>query len=205
MRRSQIAGIIILVIADVIGASAVLYTMNSKNPTVTGGLGISTGVPIGGPFQMSNHLGERVDQSVLKDGYSLIYFGYTFCPDVCPTGLQDMIIALDMAGSAAEKVTPIFVTVDPKRDGQEEIAAYVEAFHPRMIGLRGTEAETTAIAKAFRVYYAPVDQKDDDLYYLMDHSNFIYLMGPDGQNIAIFNGDVDPQLMAKGIRQAVEG
>lgn len=203
MKRSQIAGIIILVIAAIVGASAIVYTNSVRQPTVSGGLGVSTAVPVGGPFTMTDHTGAEVTEALLRDRYSLIYFGYTFCPDVCPTELQDMSVAINLAGDAGEKVTPVFVTVDPERDGQEEIAAYVEAFHPRMIGLRGTDAQTTGIAKAYRVFYQPVDKKDE--YYLMDHSNFIYLMGPDGSNIAIFNGDVDPQLMARGIQEAVGG
>ena len=203
MRRSQIAGIIILVIAAVIGASALIYVNNQKQPTVTGGLGVSTAVPVGGAFSMTDHTGKRVTEALLQDRYSLIYFGYTFCPDVCPTELQDMSVAVNLAGEAGEKVTPIFVTIDPERDGQQEVSDYVEAFHPRMIGLRGTEEETTTIAKAFRVFYQPVNKEDE--YYLVDHSNFIYLMGPDGRNIAIFNGDVDPQVMARGIAEAVGG
>lgn len=203
MRRSQIAGIIILVIAAVIGASALIYVNNQKQPTVTGGLGVSTAVPVGGAFSMTDHTGQRVTEALLQDRYSLIYFGYTFCPDVCPTELQDMSVAVNLAGEAGEKVTPIFVTIDPERDGPQEVADYVEAFHPRMIGLRGTEEETTKIAKAFRVFYQPVNKEDE--YYLVDHSNFIYLMGPDGRNVAIFNGDVDPQVMAKGITEAVGG
>lgn len=203
MSRAQIAGIIIMLLAAIIGVTAILYSFGSQSPKVTGGLGVSRAVPVGGPFEMTDHTGKTVTEDLLKGRYSLIYFGYTFCPDVCPTELQDMSVAINLAGAAGEKVTPIFVTVDPKRDGQEEIAAYVEAFHPRMIGLRGSEAETTVMTKAYRVFYQPVNQEDE--YYLMDHSNFIYLMGPDGANIAIFNGEVDPQVMAKGIQEAVGG
>jgi len=203
MRPSQIAGIIILVLAAVIGAAALVFTYTNQQSRVADGLGISTAVPVGGPFEMTDHTGRRVTDELLKGGYSLIYFGYTFCPDVCPTELQDLSVAINLAGEAGEKVTPVFVTIDPKRDGQQEIADYVSAFHPRMIGLRGSEADTTQIAKAYRVYYRPVNEGDE--YYLMDHSNFIYLMGPDGQNIAIFNGEVDPQVIARGIQEAVGG
>jgi len=203
MTRAQIAAIIVLLLAAIIGATAILYSFSSHAPTVTGGIGVSRAVPVGGPFRMTDHTGKAVSEELLQGRYTLIYFGYTFCPDVCPTELQDMSVALNLAGPAGEKVTPVFVTVDPKRDGQEEIADYVAAFHPRMIGLRGTEAETTVMTKAYRVFYQPVNQEDE--YYLMDHSNFIYLMGPDGANIAIFNGEVDPQVMARGIQEAVGG
>ncbi|WP_416896991.1 MAG: SCO family protein [Minwuia sp.] len=180
-----------------------MLTMSTEEPKVSGAIGVSSAVPVGGPFEMSDHTGATVTEELLKDRYTLIYFGYTFCPDVCPTELQDMAVALDLAGQAGEKVTPVFVTVDPERDGQEQIAAYVEAFHPRMIGLRGDEGQTSRIAKAYRVFYQPVNR--DDEYYLMDHSNFIYLMGPDGKNVAIFNGEVAPDVMAQGIREAVGG
>jgi len=205
MKNSRIVAVIILVAAAVIGITAIIVSQSRQEASVTGALGVSTAVPIGGPFQMADHTGRAVDQTLLQGRYSLIYFGYTFCPDVCPTELQDMSVALDLVGQGSDKVTPIFVTVDPGRDGQSQMADYVEAFHPRMIGLRGTEAQTTVMAKAFRVYYAPVDKKEGEDYYLMDHSNFIYLMGPDGQNIAIFNGDVAPEVMAQGIREAVGG
>lgn len=203
MKRHHIFAVIVLVIAAVIGATAVILWQTSEQPRLAGSVNVSRGVQIGGPFTMTDHTGQPVTEKMLEGRYSLIYFGYTFCPDVCPTELQDMSVALDLAGEAGEKVLPVFVTIDPARDGQQQMADYVAAFHPRMVGLRGTEEQTAAIAKAYRVYYAPVNQDDD--YYLMDHSNFIFFMDPDGKNIAIFNGDTSPQTIADGIREAVGG
>lgn len=203
MQRHHIFAVIVLVIAAVIGATAVILWQTTDKTKLAGSVNVSKSVDIGGPFTMTDHTGKTVTEKILKGHYSLIYFGYTFCPDVCPTELQDMSVAIDLAGEAGEKVLPVFVTIDPARDGQQQMADYVAAFHPRMIGLRGTDEQTKKMAKEYRVYYAKVEQ--DDGYYLMDHSSFMFLMGPDGENIAIFNGQASPQVIADGIRQAVGG
>ncbi|ANK81432.1 MAG: hypothetical protein TEF_11945 [Rhizobiales bacterium NRL2] len=203
MQRHHIFALIVLVIAAVIGISAIIVWQSRSGERVAGAVNVTKGVEIGGPFTMTDHRGREVTEAMLQGRHALIYFGYTFCPDVCPTELQDMAVALDLAGEAGEKVLPVFVTIDPARDGQQEMAAYVEAFHPRMVGLRGTDEQTAAMARAYRVFYAPVNREDE--YYLMDHSNFIFLMGPDGDNIAIFNGQASPETIAAGIRQAVDG
>lgn len=204
MRRTQIFGITILILALLIGGAAVIID-GLRDPAPRSVATRTSGtISIGGPYALTSHTGERVTEASFQGTYPLIYFGYTFCPDVCPTELQDMAAVMDELGDAASQVTPIFITVDPDRDDQEQMAAYVEAFHPRMIGLTGTEQEIATAAKAYRVYYAraPTD-KDDDPYYLMDHSNFIYFMGPDGQNVDIFNGQMPIEEMASRIQAAL--
>jgi protein SCO1/2 len=204
MKRTRIFGISVLVLAALIGGTAVIIDGLREPVQRAGGVQTSGAVSIGGPFTLTDDEGRQVTEAVLRDTWSMIYFGYTFCPDVCPTELQDMAAVMDELGAEAEKVTPVFVTVDPARDDVAQMHAYVEAFHPRMIGLTGTEAEIAVAAKAYRVYYAkgPSD-KPDDPYYLMDHSNFIYFMGPDGQNVDIFNGQMPIEDMAARIRAAM--
>lgn len=206
MKRTRIFGISVLVLAALIGGGAVIVDGLRTPSQQAGGVKTSGTVSIGGPFTLTNDDGERVTEAVLNDTWSLIYFGYTFCPDVCPTELQDMAAVMDELGADAAKVTPVFITVDPSRDDVAQMHAYVEAFHPRMIGLTGSEAEVTRAAKAYRVYYAkaPSDTPDDP-YYLMDHSNFIYFMGPDGQNVDIFNGQMAIEEMAGRIKAAIKG
>jgi protein SCO1/2 len=160
---------------------------------------------IGGPFTLTDHTGRTVTDGDFKGRYLLVYFGYTFCPDVCPTGLTTMTEALTQAGPAAEKVTPLFVTVDPARDTAAQMATYVKHFHPRLIGLTGTAEQIAAVAKSYRVYYAraPHQGGDPDAY-MMDHSSFFYLMGPDGKFRALFGHATPVEEMAKRIREVVK-
>jgi protein SCO1/2 len=121
-------------------------------------------------------------------------FGYTFCPDVCPTTLQHVAQALDLLGSEADRVQPLFVTIDPERDSPEVLAAYVGAFHPRMVGLTGTRDQIERITRNYRVYRAKAEAGDGD--YLMDHSAFVYLLGSDGRLLTYLRHDASPESIA---------
>ena len=110
----------------------------------------------------------------------LVFFGFTYCPDVCPTALQVMAAALDKLGPKAERITPVLITVDPERDTPAQLASYVKSFHPRLVGLTGTPAEIDAVAKAYRVYVKKVPDPKSTAGYTIDHSSIIYVMGPDG-------------------------
>lgn len=135
---------------------------------------------VGGPFALVDQDGRRVTEKDFLGKYMLVFFGYTFCPDVCPTELQVMAAALDQMGPAAERIQPVFVSIDPERDTPEVMKAYVGNFGPRLVGLTGTPAEVAAMAKAYRVYFAKAGNSGSSTDYLMDHSSIIYLMGPDG-------------------------
>lgn len=161
---------------------------------------------IGGPFSLTDQQGQTIDDTQFRGRLMLVYFGYTFCPDVCPTELQNMSAALDMLGPQAKQVQPLFVTVDPQRDTVAQLADYMTHFYPGFLGLTGTAEQVAAAAKAYRVYYArakgtgkPDDPKDET--YLVDHSGFVYLMGRDGQYLTHFAPNSDPQKMAERIRQ----
>ena len=137
-----------------------------------------------------------------KGRLMLVYFGYTFCPDICPTVLTDMGDALGILGEAADKVTPVFITIDPNRDTPEHLKEYLKFFHPRMVGLTGTPEQTAAALKAYKVYAAKalVERGDADDY-LMDHTSIIYLMGPDGKFVTLFPYTTQPDVMARVLRR----
>lgn len=153
---------------------------------------------IGGPFALTDHTGKRVTESDYAGRYLLVYFGYTYCPDVCPIELQVMTDALDQMGEKAASVQPLFITIDPERDTVEEMANYVANFHRDFVGLTGSPADIDAAAKTYRVYYAkgPVDE---DGGYPMDHSSFVYLISPEGKYLAHFGPLTPPQEMADKI------
>jgi protein SCO1/2 len=155
---------------------------------------------VGGPFSLIDQHGKTVTDQSLHGQYLLIYFGYTFCPDVCPTELQAMSQAVDALGPDGEKVTPVFITVDPARDTVEQLAAYAPHFHPRLVALTGTEPQIAAAAKAYRVYYKRAEDAGSSDY-LMDHSSIIYLMGPDGAFLTHFSFGTEPEKMAEGMRK----
>ncbi len=159
-------------------------------------------VQIGGPFALVNQDGETVTDKTYDGRYRLIYFGYTFCPDACPTELQIMAQALDELGPAGEKVQPIFVTIDPDRDTPKQLKDYVPAFDKRLVGLTGTPAQIAQIAREYKVYYARADQS---AAYAMNHSSFVYLMNPDGRFLTVFSADTDADAMASKIRRYMQG
>lgn len=175
----------------IIGLLVVMALNNSGNRSQV--TTVITGAQIGGPFTLTNHQGRAVTEQDFKGKYMLIYFGYTFCPDVCPTSLQDMTTALEEMGSDADPITPVFITVDPERDTVDAVAEYMEAFHPRMVGLTGSVADTSKAAKAYRVYYAkiPAEEGRSENEYLMDHSSYFYLVGPDGTFRDAFQSHMD--------------
>lgn len=154
---------------------------------------------IGGPFTLTDQTGKTVTEADYKGKYMLIYFGFTFCPDVCPTELQVMAGAAAKLGAKAADVQPIFITVDPERDTVKELAVYVKQFDPRLIGLTGTPEQIAKVAKEYRVFYQKVEDKETPGDYTMDHSSIAYLMGPDGSFLTFFPPGVSPDEMAAKI------
>jgi protein SCO1/2 len=157
------------------------------------------GKPIGGPFMLTNQNGKTVTDKDFLGKYLLVYFGYTYCPDMCPTGLQSIAASLDALGKDADKVQPLFITIDPARDTPAKLKEYVATFHPRIIGLTGTADQIATAAKSYQVYYAKGEMVDDKDY-VMDHSSLIYLMDKDGKFISVFDEEVDPVQLAKAIK-----
>jgi protein SCO1 len=159
----------------------------------------SDGSSIGGPFTLENSAGKTVTARDFRGKYMLVYFGYTYCPDVCPTTLNAVAAALDKLGSKANDLAPIFITVDPQRDTPLVMQRYTAAFSPKLIGLTGTPDEIAKVAKEYRVYYAKHVTGPGPNDYSMDHSSIIYLMGPDGKFIAPVPAEESPATMAADI------
>lgn len=168
-------------------------------PPSAGGVALPGGVSIGGPFSLVDGDGRRVTEADLRGRLALVFFGFTFCPDVCPTELQAIAQTMDQLGPQAEGVRPVFITVDPERDTPAKMKDYVALFHPSILGLTGTPEGVAAAARAFRVYYNKVTPPGSSDY-LMDHSAFTYLMGRDGQLRALFRPGATPEEMAAAIR-----
>ncbi|MHA1524432.1 MAG: SCO family protein [Alphaproteobacteria bacterium] len=162
----------------------------------------NTEATIGGAFSLTDHTGKTVTDVDLRGRFLLVFFGYTYCPDVCPTTLQTMTDAIEMLGDQAKSVQPVFISVDPQRDTPQVLHSYVQNFHPSLIGLTGTSDQIAAVARAYRIYFAKVTQggagKDN---YLMNHSAISYLMGPDGKFITHFSHDTTPEKIASTIRK----
>jgi protein SCO1/2 len=157
--------------------------------------------PVGGPFELTDHTGKPRTNSDFRGKLMLVYFGFTYCPDICPTDLQAIGLALDKLGADGDNVQPLFITVDPERDTAQHLAEYVPMFHPRLIGLTGSAEAIRKAADAYKVYYAKVDPgKESDGYYTVDHTAFIYLMDRDGNYLGFFPPGTTADRMVEIIR-----
>lgn len=160
---------------------------------------------LGGPFELVDQDGVTRTAEDFYGSYPLIYFGFTHCPDLCPTSLATMAQAIDRlaerAPDKAARVVPLFVTVDPRRDTVAVLKDYVPNFHPRLVGLTGTAEQIEQMARNYGVFYAPVPMGGGD--YLMDHSGFILLMGPAGEYLTHFESGVDAAELAEVLRRRV--
>jgi protein SCO1/2 len=152
---------------------------------------------VGGPFTLTDHTGKRVTDQDFRGKFLLVFFGFTNCPDVCPTALQVMAAALDKLGPNAARITPVLISVDPAHDTPAVLATYVASFHPRLVGLTGSQAEIDAVAKAYRVYVKKVPDPKSTAGYTIDHSSIIYVMGPDGAYRSHFTHATSPEVMAE--------
>ena len=165
-------------------------------------------VPIGEDFSLVDGKGNSVTQETLKGRFLLVYFGYTSCPDICPTKLITMTDALDTleasAPERAARLTPVFITLDPKRDTPERMGEYIRHFHPRFIALSGSAEQIAAAAKAYKIYYREVST-DDGTDYVLDHTSYIFLMGPDGKYVAHFNTTLDSDQLAEQLTGLLSG
>ncbi|XP_031396371.1 protein SCO1 homolog 1, mitochondrial [Punica granatum] len=153
---------------------------------------------IGGPFSLVNDEGKRVTERSLLGKWTLIYFGFTHCPDICPDELQKLAAAVDkIKEKAGIEIVPVFISVDPERDTVEQVHEYVKEFHPKLIGLTGTPDEIKKVARAYRVYYMKTAEEDSD--YLVDHSIVMYLMDPNMGFVKFFGKNNDVDTLTDGI------
>ena len=192
--------IILVIAAFLVGGAIALGLFVFKSPPSGQTQIVSGKALIGGPFTLTDHEGRRVTEKDFAGKHKLVYFGYTYCPDICPAELQVMSAAIDALGDKGEKVTPVFITVDPERDTVEQMKSYVGNFHKRLVGLTGSPEDIKKAAKAYRVYYARA-KSEESTDYLMDHSSIVYLMSPDGEYLAHFAYGTGVEKMADGIKK----
>jgi protein SCO1/2 len=154
---------------------------------------------VGGPFTLTDQSGRQRSDSDFRGKLMIVYFGYTFCPDVCPADLMAITQALDALGPAADGVQPIFITVDPERD-TKVLADYVRAFHKSLIGLTGSPEEIRKVANAYKAFYAKVPAaRDGD--YAIDHAGVIYLMGRSGEYLGFMPPQTAPEKLTEILRK----
>jgi protein SCO1/2 len=197
MIRTPIA-LIPYVLAFAAVAAGLLWNAGDR----IGGLGrtVSTGeATIGGPFVLVDQDGKTKTDADFRGKFMLIYFGYSFCPDVCPTTLQEMADAFAKLGSKKSRVVPVFITVDPARDTPHVLKEYLKSFGPEFVGLTGDEKQIAQAARVYRVFIRKHPLPGGN--YSMDHSGVIYLMGPDGRFVTYYEDEIGPDKMAEDMRK----
>ncbi len=193
-RAPRLAVLGLLVAVLLIGGAAALLLTGHARESASG---------IGGPFTLVDGDDKPVTDQDFRGKFMLVYFGYSFCPDVCPTTLNEIADAMDRLGPTAARVQPIFITVDPRRDTPAVIKQYAANFSPRLLGLTGTPEQIAKVAKEYRVYYAEHRTGPGPNDYSMDHSSILYLMGPDGQFIEPIPAEDSGATIASVIQKAV--
>ncbi|PUB17201.1 SCO family protein [Yoonia sediminilitoris] len=176
----------------VLGVTVWITQREAESPCGTTAV---AGGDIGGPFELVNEDGVTVTDADVITEPTLVYFGYTFCPDVCPLDAARNAAAVDILAEQGMSVTPVFITIDPVRDTVEVVREYTDNFHPKMIGLTGSEEQIAAASQAYKTYYNKAD--DDPEYYLMQHSTFTYLMLPDKGFVEFFRQPTPAEEMAE--------
>lgn len=195
MSTKSLLAVAVGVIAGILAAILILMPPSATTP----GPALSGRALIGGPFSLVDQTGKHVTEKDFAGRPMVVFFGYTNCPDVCPSGLQVLGAALDLLGPKAEKIAPLFITVDPERDTPEKLGAYVKSFHPTILGLTGTDAEVKGAIKAYRVYAQKVPVSDDPTSYSVDHSSFFYVMDKDGAYLKHFPHSVEVDVLADAL------
>jgi protein SCO1/2 len=179
-----------------IGMGALLYR---TPPTQSEGI---AGIDLGGAFTLVDQNNHKVTEKSWPGKYLLVYFGFTHCPDMCPTGLSKIAdIMKSLPKAQADKIQPLFITVDPARDKAKDLKTYIAAFHSNIIGLTGSDKQIEQVEKLYRVY---AEKQGDGPDYMVNHSGFMYLMDPSGENIAIFAHDMSNDDMTQTLRGDVK-
>lgn len=189
--------ILLLLAAFMVGAIIIVTATMALLPR--GQTSVATQSTVGGAFELVDQDGKTVTQEDFAGGPYLVFFGFTHCPDVCPTALFDMSQLFEELGPDSRKVTGLFVSVDPERDTPEVLKTYLGSFHPGIQGLSGTPEQIAAVTKAYRVYYKKVPTKDGD--YTMDHTAIVYLMDRNGNFVAPFDLKRPPAESAADLRR----
>lgn len=158
-------------------------------------------VTVGGPFTLAASDGTTVSDATYRGKWLLVFFGYTFCPNICPTTLLEVADALRRLGPDASELQPLFISIDPDRDTPDVMAAYTRSFDLRIVGLTGTAAQIASVAKEYGAYYAPHRTGSGVDDYVMDHGTYLYLMDPNGQFVRGFDADTQGAVIADKLRE----
>ncbi|BAR99018.1 cytochrome oxidase biogenesis protein Sco1/SenC/PrrC [Blastochloris viridis] len=185
--------VVLAAVGILAGAGVGLWLMNGERGSS------ASASAVGGPFRLTAHDGRTVTEGDFRGMPILVFFGFTHCPDICPTTLFEVSEMMGRLGADASRTQALFVTVDPERDTSEVLASYLGSFHPRILGLRGDAAATADIVRAFRVYAKKVPLASGD--YTMDHTAVVYLMDKDGRFVAPFNLKRPPEAAAAEFRR----
>ncbi|PZQ47243.1 MAG: SCO family protein [Micavibrio aeruginosavorus] len=201
MTQTRMIILLLAALAGLVLAGAIAYFQLSADvKSEPGDLIAVTSDAFGGPFSLVDQNNQPVSEKSWPDQYKLIYFGFTYCPAICPTELGKITAAMNTLGDVGKKIQPIFVTVDPERDTPAKMKDYVTLFHPSLVGLSGTPEQVKEMLKAYKIYAAK--RQDPSMSdYTMDHSSFIYFIAPDGRLLQIFKMDDDAAAMSKTISQ----
>lgn len=165
---------------------------------------LMTDKPVGGPFTLTDAEGRKRSLASFRGKVVLLYFGYTYCPDVCPTDLLEIARLMKAMGRDAAKLQPLFVTLDPERDTPQVLRAYAAAFHPRLIALTGSVEEVRKVATSWKTWFGKV-QPPDGRPYLIDHTAFTYLIDREGKYLAYFPPGTSGERMAELVREVLSG
>src|SRR5712671_7568124 len=193
--------LVAIVFAGVLVIAAGVLLALALRETPRGAAGTALANAIGGPFHLIDQNGKPVSDADLKGKWQLVFFGYTHCPDACPTALNEIALALDQLGVKRDEVEIVFITVDPERDTPEVMKSYVQSFDVPIIALTGSPDAVAQAAKAYRVYYAKHPRGDGE--YDMDHSAVIYLMNPEGRFTASFTPDSTAEAIAQRLQKLI--
>lgn len=185
----------------VLAAAAAWQWWEERQPPVAQQTGRAA---ISGDFSLVDHTGKRVTDEDFRGQWLLAFFGFTHCPDVCPTTLNWIAQVMNELGSAADRVQPLFFTVDPERDTPKAIAGYVSVFHPRIVGLTGTLEQVREAAQSYRTHFSKVEQENAPDGYTMAHAGFVYLMTPEGKFERLFSHDDKPEDVAAQITNRIQ-
>ncbi len=187
----------------VVGLAACALSLAANSPlsmAAEESIAALTSPAAGKVLSFTDHTGRAVSERNFAGRFMLVFFGYTSCPDICPTDLQVLGRAVDALGEAGLNVQPVFITIDPERDTPEVLAGFVGHFHPRLVGLTGTTAQIAAAAKTYDVHAETVGRENDSEYFI-SHTAMTYLVGPDGAGLEMFDHGATAEEIAAGVRK----
>lgn len=198
--------VLTLAVAGTLLAGGVLLGTALRQRGITSGTVSTSGTAtIGGPFTLVATNGQNVSDQTYRGKWVLIYFGYTYCPDTCPTALNSISVALEKLGSDANNLQPLFVTVDPKRDTRDVMAAYMKSFDSRILGLTGTKDEIAGVIRRYHLYVSQDKPESGGDDYFVSHSSYIYLMNPQEKFVDVIPGGAAGNEIAVWLRKEMAG